>query len=320
MYASYAVGTNRNLRKIKYILTSDAISLKTETIFQPFSAQVVELMLNDFSTPKFFHLIRDPRASFASYNHEYTNDNGNTYGLSLKNYLIQIKKLFAFDLSDRKGCVFFTTFAYFTSGSKTMSRLKNTYNNLFLTIKNEELNLNFKATISAVTTWLGVSNNEMWFDKDYKPTALGKEFLGTGAYHDYYQKKLKGPLANDSIKVSKSVTGPNKYVTERWKNRLSPHVILLLEYVFYDDLIKYNYKLIYLNKINKFKELLFIPVSLLPMTGEIPSFRWISDGAKISIFELANRLSYYIYVVPYYVSSRILLIKLYYSSFYKTNK
>jgi hypothetical protein len=56
------------------------------------------------------------------------------------------------------------------------------------------------------------------------------------------------------------------------------------------------------------------------MTGEIPKFRWVYAGLKINIMEFINRLLYYVYFVPYYLISRILLIKLYYSSFYKVTK
>ena len=55
-----------DLEKFNYILIRDAISIRTETIFQLFSAKIVELMVNDFKAPKLFHLVRDPKASFAS--------------------------------------------------------------------------------------------------------------------------------------------------------------------------------------------------------------------------------------------------------------
>ena len=61
-------------------------------------------------------------------------------------------------------------------------------------------------------------------------------------------------------------------------------------------------------ELNNYKHLLFIFISFLPITGEIPKFRWLYAGIKLNPLEFFNRLLYYAYVVPYYIISRILLI------------
>jgi hypothetical protein len=317
MYAAYAIGTNRCLDRIKYILTSDAISLRDESLFKPFSGKIIDLIYHDFNNPKNIHLIRDPRASFASCNHEYTNENGNAYGINPKNYVSQLRKLLKLDLSERKGCVYITIIASFISGSKAMNKVKNKHSMSFITVKNEDLNINFHDTIKNITKWLDVNNYKPWFLKDYKPTAFGEDYSGTGAYNNNYQRKHNGPLLNESMKVSKSITGPNSYVTSRWKDRLSKHNILLLEYIFFDDLLSNKYKFIYIDKLKIFKEFIFLLVALFPITGEIPKTRWLKDGYKCGARESINRILYYLYFMPFYITSRVLLVKLYYLSFFK---
>ena len=49
-----------------------------------------------------------------------------------------------------------------------MNKLKSKYSELFLTIKNEDLNLDFKTTITYIVNWLGVSNYKLWFEKNYE--------------------------------------------------------------------------------------------------------------------------------------------------------
>jgi len=316
LYAAYALGTGRNLNNFKYVLVSDAISLRTETVFAPFSASVVDLMLNDFEEPKLVHLVRDPRASYASFNQEYTNELGNTYGLTAFNPISQFRNLITLKQNDRKGCVFLMTMAYFVSGSKTMNRLKTRLASLFKTVRNEDLNLEFETTIRDLVEWLGVRAHEGWFEPDYAPTSIGRTFLGVGAYHKSYVQNQGGPLKHDPLGVSRKVTGPNKYVTERWKERLCEREKAMLECVFFDDLVHYNYPFHYINETSGPRSSTFLWGSLLPMTGEIPGVRWLFAGGDRPIRWFLDRLLYYVYLIPFYVTSRVILARLYFTSFF----
>ena len=84
---------------------------------------------------------------------------------------------------------------------------------------------------------------------------------GTGAYNNIYQvlteQKLRGLnsqgdkpkthgyrfnvdkfFQNDPENISASISGPNRYVTERWKSRLTPNEIAFLEAFYYEEMVK----------------------------------------------------------------------------------
>lgn len=63
-----------------------------------------------------------------------------------------------------------------------------------------------------------VKEHRDWDCDDYSPTMLGHPWKKTVAYSNRYPTMHTGPLQNDSDRISQKVTGPNLYVTERWKN------------------------------------------------------------------------------------------------------
>ena len=81
-YVAYAVATGRDLEAVRYVLVSDAISRRTESVVDGFSGKVVDEILKDFPEAKLVHITRDPRATFASPRHQFVNSLGNMYGVS----------------------------------------------------------------------------------------------------------------------------------------------------------------------------------------------------------------------------------------------
>ena len=81
-YFAYLTGLGRDPARARYILLSDSISLRTESVFGGYSGKILDLAKADFPEAVFIHLVRDPRAGFASTNHQFINQLGNMYGAS----------------------------------------------------------------------------------------------------------------------------------------------------------------------------------------------------------------------------------------------
>ena len=94
IFYSFAIGTGRNLDDVKYVLCTDSISLRQETLFTGFSGKLIEIALADFPFAKLVHLERDPRAGFASSNHQFINQLGNMYGVRYGNFFDRLKLIF----------------------------------------------------------------------------------------------------------------------------------------------------------------------------------------------------------------------------------
>ena len=80
-YFAYLTGLGRDPARARYILLSDAISLRTESVFGGYSGKILDLAKADFPEAVFIHLVRDPRAGFASTNHQFINQLGNMYSV-----------------------------------------------------------------------------------------------------------------------------------------------------------------------------------------------------------------------------------------------
>ena len=91
IFYSFAIGIQKDLNDIKFILCTDSISLKHETLQTGYSGKVIDAALLDFPEAKLIHLERDPRAGFASSNHQFINQLGNMYGLSYSNFWSRLK-------------------------------------------------------------------------------------------------------------------------------------------------------------------------------------------------------------------------------------
>lgn len=304
----YAYAMGRDLSKIKYVLLSDAISLRSEHVMNGFSGKVIDHMLRDFPNGKLVHIVRDPRATFASPRHQFVNSLGNMYGLKTKNFVSRFYTLVKRDFQDSNGCVYLYWLLYLFQTYRTISIKKKQYSVSFATVKNEDLNLNFSETIRNITDWLGVNYIKSWDENPFVPTIMGSPWKGTGAYNSRYQKCLYGPLENDPDEVVEKVTGPNRYVTQRWRDRLNRREIELIEHLFQKEFVEYKYDRTRNNRRSDISCL--IRTTLLPFEGEIPTLSWIKKGLKISKSDFIERISYCILFVPFYIISRLVLFDL----------
>lgn len=306
-YFAYAVSTNRDTAAIKYILVSDAVSLREEDVLAGFGGRVMRAMYADFPQVRFVSLVRDPRANFASCRQQFVNQNGNMYGYRCGSYFAQLADLYARKLTT-EGCVYVYWLAYFASAARTIERLKKQYATNFITVRNENLNTRFVETLHAICGWLGVVFLDAWNVPNFEPTSAGKPWRGTGAYNSRYQTKIYGMLENDPPSVADKVTGPNEYVTQRWRKRLTRSEIEVIDILFEREMRELGYAGNTAGEPDRDKRLL--RNLLVPFQGELPSLAWIAKGRHISPGEVFQRIFYAFTFAPFYVLSRIVLLGL----------
>jgi hypothetical protein len=307
IYASfYAIAEvlGRDIEKLKFLILTDSISLKMESVFGGFSGKIIDIALKDSPKARFVHLVRDPRAGFASTNHQFVNQLGNMYALSLKNFPAKFIELIKCQLSMEGPFVFGFWILYFLETFRAIEKKKQESPNRFLTIWNEDINLRFVPSMKRLSQNLGVSYNQNWDQTDYCPSMLGHPWKGTGGYSNRYQTIHCGPLQNDPDEVSSNVTGPNSYVTKRWKKRLSKQEIFILEYFFRHEIQAYGYEFLTSKPFGKSETSIWFKISF-PLRGEIPSLRWLFSGWQQSPMELVNRMVYLAVLPAFYVSARL---------------
>ena len=307
MYFAFAIGCGRATEAIKYILVTDAISLRTEHASSAFSGNVIDRIMYDFPDARLVQLVRDPRASFASTNHQYVNSAGNMYGLHWGNYWSSVKLLLEGRFDWERVFVFGFLLLYFRQAFLAVERKASQYHLHFRRLRNEDLNLDFITTMRALCDWLGVAALSAWSSATYVPTMLGRQWKGTGAYNSTYQTNTFGPLSNDPDKIALQVTGPNEYVTRRWRKRLAPNEIYLIEWVLHEEIRRYGYDYMELRSDNA--DDLTRRLSA-PMRGELPTLRWILSGRHLGWRELADRVFFTVSFIPFYIGVRIQLMRL----------
>ncbi|MCB0344519.1 MAG: hypothetical protein KDD66_05365, partial [Bdellovibrionales bacterium] len=276
-YYAFAAGAGRDLSAVKYVLVDDAVSLRGENPDIGFSGKAIHAMVEDFSRPKLVSLVRDPRAAFASTRHQYVNEMGNMYGYRPRSFIEKLASLVSCKLTS-EDCACLYIWFYHSEAARTVYRLKDQYPELFYTLKNENLNLNFLPTIEKFCDWLGVSRFPAWSEQPYVPTMMGAPWKGTGAYNkSYYKQESYGPLKNDPPEVAAKVTGPNEYVTKRWRSRLSSSEIKLCEVIFKDELEDLDYPFLFDNRPSA-STLKFLGSAFAPFKGELPKLSWLIAG------------------------------------------
>jgi len=299
-YFSFAKGMGYAVDRYKFLFLTDAISLRTEDPVKGFSGKITKLALNDFPKVKLIQIQRDPRAGFASATHEWINKNGNMYGLKLGNFWSQLLRFSKTNVDREYPFIYTYWLLYFRQTFLTLKRLKAELPDQFYIVKNEDLNLNFVETIKLFVEHIGAEFNPLWKDKNYQPTIMGVQWRGAGAYNSSFQQNTSGMLKNDSDNVSQRSVAPNEYVTRRWKSKLKPHEIKIIEYYLADEIKAYSYGFMYprLSTLNLFSQF------LRPMRGEIPTLEWIHLGFRQSYHEFLNRIFYIIGLPIFYTLSR----------------
>lgn len=306
IYFSFGISIKKNLNNIKYLLSCDSISLRKEGIHKGYSGKVLDEAIAEFPNLKFVHLTRDPRAGFASTHHQYLNSHGNMYGIKLNNFLKRFIRLIKGDFNWDQVFVFGFWNLYFFETYKTIFKKKKFYKENFFTLKNEDLNLSFEKTMKKHAKDLDIKYSDNW-NKDFVPTMLGKKWSGTGAYNSNYQSIKYSIIKTNNLDKEKKITGPNEYVTSRWKTQLSYNEIYILEFIHRLEIKEFRYENLFI-KINKFHKWFFYLILWMPLKGEIPRPDWILNGIKISSSEFVDRLTYLFLFPIFYFCSRIVFI------------
>lgn len=308
IFFSYAAGLGRDPSVIRYVLCPDSISLRGESAMSGFSGKVVDFVINDFPLARLIHLERDPRAGFASSNHQFVNQLGNMYGLRAGQFWQRLARLHLRDFDWDSVFVFGFWLIYFRQTYKAIMRKRADYPGRFLTVRNENLNLNFVPTMRWLSGELGIDWLEQW-SGDFVPTMLGRPWTGTGAYNNQYQTHRYGPLRNDSDRVARRVSGPNAYVTQRWRARMKPNEILIIEALLADEIEHFGYDPLYWKKEGEDRSFGRLRAALWrPLKGELPTLRWLFDGLRVGGRDFLDRL-FYLFTFPilYFESRRVFL-------------
>ncbi len=310
-YYAMMVGMKRDSSRVKYIMVADSVSLREEHVMNGFSGKVLSLALQDFPNLKALSLVRDPRAMFASSQHQFVNVLGNMYGVTPTNVFRQLKDLFM-DNYHMYGTVWPFWLVYGAQTTKCIYNLRKTYAKHFTIVRNEDLNLHFVPTMECLTQQLEITMLAQWLHKNYIPTSMGVPWKGTGAYNSRYNPNISGILKNDPQDVAEKSVGPNKHVTERWKTKLSAHEIELLNILFQEELTDFNYTS--LQTKNNAKR--FLQALVKPFRGELPNLSWIYKGVTMSAQEGGKRV-FYAFIFPlFYIVARIKIYTLYKRGFW----
>lgn len=307
-YFAYAIGIGRDIGKIKYILIDDAITLRTETPFTGFSGRIVDSVVGDFPSARLVHLIRDPRAAFASTNHQFVNALGNEYGIHWGNYRRNLRRLWAGEPGWDGVFIFGFLLLFFHQAFLAIERKKTQYPQNFMLVRNEDLNLRFVGAMQSVCERLGIGFLEEWRNPNYVPTMVGRPWRGMGAYNNAYQTQRFGPLENEPDAVSRKIAGPNRHVTERWRNRLSRREIFIIEWFLRSELTRYDYPFLELRDQNAAVACLFRSLAL-PLQGELPTLKWVLRGRRVSLREVFDRMFFTLSFLPFYIGSRLMMLR-----------
>lgn len=303
MYFAFGLATGRAMDDVKYVLVTDAVSLRFESAYDGFSGMALEAATADFPDIRILQLVRDPRASFASTNHQFVNSAGNMYGLHPGNFWQSLGLMWRRKFDWERVFVFGFLLIYFRQAYLAAERFKARHRDKVIVVRNEDLNLKFAETTAALCARLGIAPSPQWAADGYQPTMVGLPWTGTGAYNSAYQKITDGPLENDSPTVASKVVGPNEYVTRRWRTRLAPNEIYLIEWMLRDEFRTFGYEPMELNAGNAGMEE-FARRLRAPLRGELPTLKWIWRGRRRGFAEIADRVFFSLFFAPFYFGVR----------------
>jgi len=139
---------------------------------------------------------------------------------------------------------------------------------------------------------------------------LGTPWKGTGAYNSRYQTNHSGPLENDPLEVAEKISGPNAYVTQRWRTKLAPHEARLIDLLFREPMRLYGYKPIMPLPSPEATNPAIVKCLMRPFRGEFPGLDWVRKGADVGPRELLRRAFYLLAAPLFAMTARIMFLKL----------
>lgn len=281
IYYSIAVGLGRDTSSIKYFIMTDSISLRSENVLSGYKGLILDLVQRDFADFKFVHLIRDPRAGFASSVQQFTNQNGNSYAIRHENLGVSLNNLIKGKFDWDSSWVFGFWMLYFFQTFRAVQAASNRLNVQRITVKNEVLNLDFKSGTANLCSLLQIERSPRW-NNGFTPTMFGKDWRGAGAYNPLYVRVDCPILKYDKSEDIARSAAPNKIVTTRWKTRLKGNEQKLVEILFGEELREYGYPYTLRKRARLYKFLYFLTMIWLPVSGEIPRFGWWIDIRSVT--------------------------------------
>lgn len=302
MHLAYAKGMKLNLRKYKYIFLND------DAVTQQYGRATIDVLKADFEQVKVIHLVRDPRANFASLRHQYVNSYGTMYPL-------KPRRIWKATLSNS---VWLWILQYTTHGARKLHDLRARFDpGDFRIVKIEDVNRQFVKIMKELTDWLGVCWYEPWSDSQYTLTSMGRPWRGISAYKSHYQINTTGPLSNEADDKGPRFARPNVQVTENWKRHVKNREIKFIEAVYFEELqdLKYDPQFIKLSD-DKAKGLFW---SLLPLDGEFPRWRWFITARKERLWkDVITKVTYPPVLLVSYFLSRCRMFQMFLSGQLRT--
>jgi len=257
VHAAFAVGTGRPTAPIRYMLVDDTVSSDADLA-------AIEAATRDVPNCRVVHLVRDPRAGFASIRHTYVELYGSMYPLRLPA---------AWEACGSNG-IWLWALASTTAGARALTacrhRLGPTHARV---LRNEDVNLDFPATMRALAEWLGVGHMSAWDAPDYAPTSCGRLWQGISAYSRQYVPTANGPLKADPDATALH-PGPSRMNVERWKKRLPPHEVAFVEAVYFDEMREHGYVPLHVTTDSDRQR--GLRQVWKPFVGEVPGLRWLA--------------------------------------------
>lgn len=219
---AYAIGTSQSLADRAYILMADSLTDAPS----PLRAYFDEA----YADSRIIHLVRDPRACFASVRHQYVSQHGSMY---------PVTRSFSRDMTFGYGGVWLYAIVSALGGARALRAWEKSCSpHRFRRIRNEDVNIKFVDTMRDLSEWLDVPFNDRWSDEDYFPTSNGRPWLGISAYSANY-------TLHDSRELSEAdkrlLPKPNREVTERWKKRITRSELALVEALVHDEMSVMGY-------------------------------------------------------------------------------
>ena len=113
-----------------------------------------------------------------------------------------------------------------------------------------------------------------------------------------------GPCATIRYHVAQRVNGPNAFVTERWRSRMKPNEILLVE-----EIEHFGYDFLYWKPRERKLARLYSAL-WRPLKGELPTPRWIVEGLSVGVRDFLDSLFYMATFPVFYVTVRLVFVRL----------